>query len=244
MDSGDVEQLTSALQGNANRLLAGPISDSDIEPRFDAICAGLVAVVPGAKWAAVTVAVGRGLECHGATDERIPTLAKVMAECGHGPCIDAIAVGTTEEILVNDLAEVTQRWPVFAPAAVDAGMASVLCHAMAPDDQPAGSITVWSDQVGAFADPMAGTIMAAFATQAAIAVYGAKRALHLTRALASRDLIGRAKGILMERFGLSDEDAFRLLVRSSQDVNMKLHDVAEYLCQEPIARGGRPGQHV
>lgn len=242
MESGGIERLTDALQGNANRLLSGQISDSDMEERFDTICAGLVAAVPGAKWAAVTISIGDRLECHGATDERIPELAEVMAKCGHGPCIDAIAAGTTEEILVNDLSEASERWPVFAPAAVKAGMASVLCHAMAPDDRPAGSISVWSDEVGAFADPLAGTIMAALATQAAIAVYGARRAMHLTQALASRDLIGRAKGILMERFGLSDDEAFRLLVRTSQDLNMKLRDVAEYLNQEPGARGDRPGR--
>lgn len=97
---------------------------------------------------------------------------------------------------------------------------------MAPDDHPTGAIIVWSDQVDAFTHPLAGTIMAAFATQAAIAVYGAHQAANLTAAMATRDLIGRAKGILMERFGITDDQAFDLLVRSSQDTNIKLHDVA------------------
>lgn len=48
----------------------------------------------------------------------------------------------------------------------------------------------------------------------------------LHQALATRDLIGQAKGILMERFDLDASAAFEMLVRSSQDTNMKLVDVA------------------
>lgn len=165
-----------------------------------------------------------------------------MVECGHGPCIDAVTPGTTEEILVNDLTKAHDRWPEFARRVVDEhGMASVLCHAMAPDDHPTGALTVWSDQVDAFAHPLAGAIMAAFATQAAIAVYGARQAAHLTRAIGSRDLIGRAKGILMERFGLDNDQAFALLVQSSQDTNIKLHDIAAWLDAEVTRRGPGAG---
>ena len=245
VELGEAELLTSVLRSNADGLVSARIPDGELEPRFAQICEGLVASLPGAKWAALTINTADGLQCHGATDDRIPALAQVMAECGHGPCMDAVEVGTTEEIVVDDLAgaDATKRWPVFAPAAAEVGMRSVLCFAMAPDDRPAGALTAWSDEPGAFAGPLIRTIMAAFVTQAAISVYGAQRAAHLTRALASRDLIGRAKGILMERFSLGDDSAFRLLVRSSQDVNMKLHDVAEVVCQEVAAREHGADEH-
>ncbi|MBP2371777.1 ANTAR domain-containing protein [Pseudonocardia parietis] len=241
MDWNDAEQLASALRSNADYLLSSRIAEDELEQRFGRICHGVVAALPGAKWAALTINTGSDLECHGATDDRVPALVEVMDRCGHGPCVDALASGTTEEIVVADLGEEQDRWPVFAPAATDMGLRSVVCFAMAPDDHPAKSLSAWSDEPGAFADPWERTIMAAFVTQAAIAVYGAQQAAHLTRALATRDVIGRAKGILMERFSLGDDDAFGLLVRSSQDVNMKLHDVAEFLCHEVETRAAHPG---
>jgi len=48
-------------------------------------------------------------------------------------------------------------------------------------------------------------------------------------ALRSRDTIGMAKGILMERHGLTPDQAFERLNKMSQDSNTKLRDVAAYL---------------
>jgi len=50
--------------------------------------------------------------------------------------------------------------------------------------------------------------------------------------LASRDVIGQAKGILIERFGVDADKAFAMMVASSQDTNLKLHAVAEWLSTE------------
>jgi AmiR/NasT family two-component response regulator len=58
----------------------------------------------------------------------------------------------------------------------------------------------------------------------------------LEEALLSRDVIGQAKGILMERFGLSDQAAFEMLVTSSQKTNLKLVEVARWLTTERAAR--------
>jgi AmiR/NasT family two-component response regulator len=55
------------------------------------------------------------------------------------------------------------------------------------------------------------------------------REIQLRRALDSRDVIGQAKGILMHRRGISAEQAFDLLRRSSQDLNVKLAELARLL---------------
>ena len=60
-------------------------------------------------------------------------------------------------------------------------------------------------------------------------VYGSENAVQLQRAIDSRDVIGQAKGILMERFGVDDSEAFQMLVKSSQDTNLKLVKVASWL---------------
>ncbi|HST64312.1 MAG TPA: ANTAR domain-containing protein, partial [Mycobacteriales bacterium] len=68
-----------------------------------------------------------------------------------------------------------------------------------------------------------------FAAHAAVAMAGARHNEQLETALSHRDVIGQAKGILMERYKISAHDAFRLLVTASQTTNMRLLDVADYL---------------
>jgi AmiR/NasT family two-component response regulator len=62
---------------------------------------------------------------------------------------------------------------------------------------------------------------------------------HLDAALTTRDLIGQAKGVLMERYKITAEQAFALLARASQDTNRKLHEVAEYLTQTGVLASDR-----
>lgn len=58
-----------------------------------------------------------------------------------------------------------------------------------------------------------------------------RREQQLLRAIDSRDVIGQAKGILMERMRLDAEGAFALLRRTSQHLNTKLIEVAEHLAR-------------
>jgi AmiR/NasT family two-component response regulator len=50
----------------------------------------------------------------------------------------------------------------------------------------------------------------------------------------NRDVIGQAKGILMERFKITSDQAFAVLAKVSQDTNRKVSALAEEL-----ARTGR-----
>jgi hypothetical protein len=79
-----------------------------------------------------------------------------------------------------------------------------------------------------------------FASHAAVAFAGVRKQQQLSRALDTRDVIGMAKGILMQRYSISSDRAFRVLVRSSQDNQRKLREVAEEL----VERGTLGGQPV
>ena len=68
-----------------------------------------------------------------------------------------------------------------------------------------------------------------FAAHAAEAVAGAEHEGNLRSAVSSRDVIGQAKGILMERHRLTADQAFAVLARVSQEMNRKLVDVAREL---------------
>ena len=63
------------------------------------------------------------------------------------------------------------------------------------------------------------------------------KASQLREALESRDVIGQAKGILMEREKVTADDAFNMLRRASQHLNRKLRDLARR-CTAPITSAG------
>ncbi|MFP5071252.1 ANTAR domain-containing protein [Pseudonocardia nantongensis] len=65
----------------------------------------------------------------------------------------------------------------------------------------------------------------------------------LTQALRTRDVIGQAKGVLVSHYGISDEDAFALLVRLSQHTNTKLHTIATALLARIRRDGPAPAEH-
>src|SRR3954471_6207676 len=69
------------------------------------------------------------------------------------------------------------------------------------------------------------------ASHAAIAAADAYHFEHVTSALVNRDLIGQAKGILMERFKITSDQAFAVLAKVSQDTNRKVSAVAEDLAR-------------
>lgn len=95
-----------------------------------------------------------------------------------------------------------------------------------------GALNCYSQSIGSFGDKEV-RVASLFATQAAVAlanaqVYATSRALteNLTEALESREMIGRAIGILMEQQRIDDRDAFETLKKASQHSNVKLRHIA------------------
>lgn len=142
-----------------------------------------------------------------------------------GPCLDA-AVGETM-VVCNDLRE-DPRWPQYSASALQAGVHATLSfqlytHHQHPTQRAA--FNLFSRQRGAF-DPEAQAVAAMLATHAAIMLIAQDREAQFQSALASRDAIGQAKGMIMERFGVDATRAFELLKKLSQDTNTRLVDVA------------------
>ncbi len=122
------------------------------------------------------------------------------------------------------------RWPRFAPQAVAYGYRPLLSTELSLRGTRRVGMTLYSRHPNVF-DDTARTLAGLSAVQAALVVSSADRAAHLRRAIDSRDLIGQAKGILMERFTITADAAFTMLVRASQDTNVKLVDVARLLTE-------------
>lgn len=134
------------------------------------------------------------------------------------------------------------RWPLLGAHPGEHGVQSSLSYHL-DTSSPAGDMTstaslnIYALTPDAFdqAAQEIGTILAAHASLAARAV-GERATLealgrHLEQALLSRDVIGQAKGILMERLKTTPEDAFDILKRSSQRLNLKLREVARTLTE-------------
>jgi hypothetical protein len=120
------------------------------------------------------------------------------------------------------------RWPQFAARAAEAGAASMLSIQLWVEGDNLGALNLYSRRVDAF-DHESEQVGLLFASHAAVAFAGAQGMNHMVEAVATRDLIGQAKGILMERYRVTGDQAFRMLVKVSNDNNRALRSVAQDL---------------
>jgi len=111
---------------------------------------------------------------------------------------------------------------------VQAGAAGMLAFQLYVQGENLGALNLYSRRPGAF-DDESEHVGLLFASHAAVAYAAVRQQTGLTRSVATRQLIGQAQGILMERHKLSDQQAFALLVQASQHRNVKLRDIAEQL---------------
>jgi hypothetical protein len=121
-----------------------------------------------------------------------------------------------------------ERWPEFAQAAFEAGARSMLCFQLFVKGDNLGALNLYGEDVGAF-DANSEQVGLLVASHAAVAFSDAQEIIQLNQALDTRDLIGQAKGILMERFKITPQQAFQVLTRASSETNTKLRDVADAL---------------
>ncbi len=97
-----------------------------------------------------------------------------------------------------------------------------------------GALNLYSKTVGAF-DEEAHAVGSVFATHASVAIAGARSSDQKDEAIRSRDVIGQAKGILMAQKNISEDEAFDVLRRASQRMNVKLRELAERITERPGA---------
>jgi GAF domain-containing protein len=212
-----LEQLARALR----------VPEADLQGTLDAMARTAVETIGPAKYAGVNLYDhGKFVPQAVAGDPPI-VLDVLQQQTGTGPCIDSSRDQVT--IRVDNMATET-RWPRYAERALALGVASMLCVPLSVAEQQLGSVSLYASDRAAFtlADEYVARL---FASQAALALAEAHRADQMRQALSSRDVIGQAKGILMERHRITADEAFRLLSRHSQQANQKLADVARALAE-------------
>lgn len=183
-----------------------------------------VELIPAADIAGVLLVKGGGdFESVADTDSLVAKLDKLQNDFGEGPCHDAALKKTI--VRTDDLRE-EPRWPRYAPAAVEHGVLSSLSFKLYTAERTAGALNLFSFRADVW-DTEAETIGTVFAAHAAAAIMAGSHGRQMQSALSTRDRIGQAKGIIMERYGVDEFRAFDLLRRLSQESQTKLIDVAQ-----------------
>jgi GAF domain-containing protein len=218
----DLDDLARRLAEAARGLQ----QQTDPQQVLDRVVSLAVAMVPGADEATITmVRARRHVYSAAATGGLARWFDVLQNETGEGPCLDAMWQQQTTR--VNDLGT-DPRWPVLGPRAAQRGVGSMLCLQLFVHEDTLGALDLLAHEKAAFTDESE-HIGLLLASHAAIAVADAQKLGHAAIALVNRDVIGQAKGILMERFKITSDQAFDVLAKVSQDTNRKVHAVAEDL---------------
>jgi len=219
------------------RRLSASLSPGDLDHTLESITAAAVAVLPGVHYASITVKHADGsLHTAAPTDDMLLGVDAAQYELREGPCYAA----ATDELYVSspNLAA-DARFPRYAAMAVKAGIRAQAGVRLFDTPKPAaqGALNLYSRDVGSFTD--LSVVSQLFAHQAAVALDYARQVENLQEAVQTRQAVGRAVGIVMERYGLTEERAFAFLARVSQARNVKLREIAAEMVSDAETRSGQ-----
>lgn len=166
----------------------------------------------------------RDLQTLAPTDPIASQVDQLQYSISEGPCYE---VTDGQRVLVaTDLAN-DARWPIFGPKAAELGVRAQLAVLMVSDDHQRLALNFHAVEAGDFGDSV--ELASLFASHAALVMGFTRTVASLDAAVKSRQVIGQAMGILMERYDIDEDRAFSVLVRVSQDSNIKLRVVAQDL---------------
>jgi GAF domain-containing protein len=185
------------------------------------------AEIPGAQYAGITLTRNaKRVETPAATHHWPLLLDKIQQRHLEGPCLTAAWDETT--VHVRDLAT-DDRFPNYRrDALAETPIRAIMAFQMFIAGETLGALNIYAEEPNAFSDESR-TLGLIFAAHSSVAWNAARRDAQFQRALASRDTIGQAKGMIMERYHVNAVQAFDLLRKLSQDSNVPLIQVAAEL---------------
>jgi hypothetical protein len=211
-----------------SRRLSAALTPADLDRTLANITAAAVAVLPEVTSSSITVKHADGrLETFAPTDELLRDVDAAQYELQEGPCYEAAvdAVHITAPRLADD-----PRFPRYAPVAASFGIRAQAGIRLFDAPESNGALNLYAEEPGAFQDLDA--VGELFAHQSAVALAYARQVGHLENAIQTRQLIGQAVGVVMERYRMDDARAFAFLARLSSHENIKMRDVARRLLDE------------
>lgn len=237
--------MTRSHDTPSRRLADVVFAEQPLDSVLEVVSYDARAAIPHADEVSVTLLDARGFRTGACTHERVKKADDIQYELDEGPCVDSSRENQTFEI---ELMELEERWPRYTPGAIEAGIGSSVSLPLYGGGGTAGALNVYSWEEKAFDDEDR-RVGAEFARRASVLLSNAiafaeKSELteQLREAIATREAIGKAIGILMEREGIDDDAAFGMLRTASQNSNLKLRDIAEELVRRTQSKVDRPGR--
>jgi hypothetical protein len=208
---------------------------SDAGEMYAAICVAATMIVPGCDHASLLVRENDRYITAGASDRFAQKIDELERRAGDGPCIDAIEEETPQ---IDPNLTTPSLWPKLASVLVaETPVRGAMGFRLLVNKRKGAALNLFSDTPNMFDDESAGraAVLASFASVAINAVAKGEDAASLRRGLLSNREIGKAVGMLMMLYDMTEDQAFDLLRRHSQGLNIKLADVA----REVIDRRGQ-----
>ncbi len=220
---------------------AGAIaSDADLVDATLRLVVELARVtVAGADGVSVSLRRHGRLATVAASDRTVLEMDAEQYAAGEGPCVDASINGRRFHTRSLDDED---RWPTFVPKARALGIQAILSSPLMAHDQSVGALNIYSLQPRAFAEDDQSLAMrfateaSAILTEAGVDISDDRRSERFQASLRSREVIAEAQGVLMEREGISEEEAYTVLRVHSQRTGISLRAWAE-----EITGSTRPG---
>ena len=228
IDPGEVDSTHQRIAQIVQDLYGRPDADSDTV--IAELAEHAAVEIPGAQYAGVTVTRNaKQIDTPAATHKWPVLLDEIQQRHREGPCLTAAWEEKT--IHVANL-ETDERFPLYARDALEqTPIKSVMAFQMWVAGETMGALNVYAETANAFG-PASRAIGLVFAAHSSVAWNAARRDEQFKKALGSRDVIGQAKGMLMERYGVDAFQAFDLLRKLSQDSNTPLFEIAADLVEQ------------
>ena len=204
--------------------------DADSDTVIAELAEHAAAEIPGAQYAGVTVTRnGKHIDTPATTHKWPLLLDEIQQRHREGPCLTAAWEEKTVHVANM---ETDERFPLYArDALAETPIRSVMAFQLWIAGETMGALNVYAETANAFSEETR-AIGLVFAAHSSVAWNAARRDEQFKKALSSRDVIGQAKGMLMERYGVNAIQAFELLRKLSQDSNTPLISIATDLVEK------------
>jgi hypothetical protein len=238
-DPNDIGDAAGPLAREFMQLAAALTAEPTVRGVLKRVVHAAADAVPGADVVSITLRSPAGFTTPVETHELATRLDEIQYRFDEGPCVEATRTAGLGLTFSADLSR-SREYPRFGPAAAERGVCSVLAVGLFPhggDAPRMGALNIYSHEVGGLdeLDRDIALVLAAHAATALASTMACTAAdlevAQLRQALSSRDVIGQAKGILMERRRISADEAFDVLRSASQSLNVKLTQVAATLVE-------------
>jgi GAF domain-containing protein len=238
-DAADFAAGIGPLTGAFVQLAELLADESTVQGVLQRIVNAAKQVVPGADLVSITLRSPGGYTTPVETDPLATRLDEAQYRLDEGPCVEATRTAGLGLTFCRDL-RADSEYPRFGRAAAAMGVHSVLAVGLFPhggDAPRMGALNFYSYEPGGLdeRDRDIALVLAAHAATALAATTACTaaelEAAQLRQAVKTRDVIGQAKGILMERRKVDADEAFDILRAASQSLNIKLAQVARTLVE-------------